>query len=243
MAMQPQNSFPSSPSGAPSSQPSSPSPLDQLKSPYNGPKPDPERDPKKGPKQDRGIFREILSIFGVLISAVLLAFVLITFVFQSYQVEGPSMQKTLENRDHLIVWKLGKTIDRALGKQYTPNRGDIVIFTEPMGSACNGAGKQLIKRVIGLPGEHVVYRGTTLTVYNSAHPEGFSPDVEGGYSDKLINEKPSNTDFTLGSDEVFVSGDNRDNSTDSRCFGPLKTNQIIGKLALRVLPLNQFKLF
>lgn len=225
----------------PPATPASSSPLDHVQFQKNDYKKDSGKEPKQD--KDKGIFREILSIFGVLLSAILLAFLLISFVFQSYQVEGPSMQKTLENRDHLIVWKLSKTFNRALGKQYVPNRGDIVIFTEPAGSACNGAGKQLIKRVVGLPGEHVVYKGTTITVYNATHPEGFNPDTEGGYSSNLINEKPSNTDFTLGNDELFVSGDNRDNSTDSRCFGPLKTNQVIGKLAVRILPLNQFKLF
>jgi signal peptidase I len=180
--------------------------------------------------------RDVLSIFGVLGSALVLAFCLITFVFQSYQVDGPSMQSTLENSDHLIVWKVPRTIANITHHQYVPKRGDIIVFNE---SGINGGGnKQLIKRVIGLPGERVVFSGTDVTVYNKDNPDGFNPDKTLGYGKGLINQNPSNNDVTLGPSELFVSGDHRDNSLDSRIFGPIQTSQIVGKLVLRVLPLN-----
>lgn len=174
----------------------------------------------------------------------LTALVLIAFVFQSYQVDGPSMQSTLQTGDHLIVWKVPKTIAKLTRHAYIPNRGDIIVFTEPDMSACGqSSGKQLIKRVIGLPGERVVYKGTQVTVYNQSHPNGFNPDITLPYGALLINNNPSNVDVTLGKGQLFVSGDHRDNSCDSRVFGPIDNQDIIGKLAVRILPLNTFKAF
>jgi signal peptidase I len=188
--------------------------------------------------------RDILSIIGVLAAALVLAFGLISFVFQSYQVDGPSMQSTLETSDHLIVWKVPKTISKITHHAYIPHRADIVVFNEPnLGICGQSSDKQLIKRVIGLPGERVVYKGTDVTVYNQQNPQGFNPDKTMGYGDKLINNNASNIDVTLGNNELFLSGDHRDNSCDSRSFGPVAASDIIGKLVVRVLPLNTFKLF
>ncbi len=188
--------------------------------------------------------RDILSVGGVLASALLLAFFLINFVFQSYQVDGPSMRATLENRDHLIVWKVDRTLANFTNGTYIPNRGDVIVFNEPSGAEPGGVpGKQLIKRVIGLPGERVVYAGTEVTVYNKENPNGFNPDETMPYGEMIINERPSDVDVTVKEGEVFVSGDNRDNSLDSRAFGPLDADLIVGKLIVRILPLNTFKLF
>jgi signal peptidase I len=179
--------------------------------------------------------RDILSIFGVLASALILAFCLISFVFQSYQVDGPSMQTTLQNNDHLIVWKVPKTFANLTGQNYIPNRGDVVVFNEQ--TADSVSGKQLIKRVIGLPGERVVVKNNEVVVYNKDFPNGFSPDKTLPYG-KAIVSTPGNVDVTLDEDEVYAIGDNRSNSLDSRVFGPVQSKQIVGKLVLRVLPLN-----
>ncbi len=202
------------------------------------------RPAEEPPERNQG-FRDLLSVLGVLVCALLLAGGLIKFVFQSYQVEGPSMQSTLEDKDHLIVWKVDKTIASLTGHQYVPNRGDVIIFDEPIDVEGGfSSDKQLIKRVIGLPGERVVYRGTDVIIHNKQYPDGYYPDKSLPYGNKLINKIPTpNIDVTLGSDEIFVSGDHRDNSLDSRIFGPLKTDQIVGKLVVRVLPLDDFKLF
>ena len=188
------------------------------------------------PKQPHQGFRDILSIFGVLGSALVLAFCLITFVFQSYQVDGPSMQTTLQNSDHLIVWKVSKTFANLTHHHYIPNRGDVIVFNEH--TADSGTGdKQLIKRVIARPGERVTVKNDVVTVYNKEFPDGFSPDKTLPYG-KVIVSTPGNVDVTVKEDEVYVMGDNRTNSLDSRVFGPIKSNQIVGKLVLRVLPLN-----
>lgn len=182
--------------------------------------------------------RDVLSIFGVLASALLLAFCLITFVFQSYQVDGPSMQPTLQNNDHLIVWKVSKTLAKVTGNNYIPKRGDVVVFNEHAAGTGTGTGEmQLIKRVIALPGERVTVKNNVVTVYNQDFPNGFSPDKTLPYG-SAITSTPGNADVTLTDDEVYVIGDNRTNSRDSRVFGPIDSDQIVGKLILRVLPLN-----
>jgi signal peptidase I len=187
--------------------------------------------------------KDILSIAVVLLSALVLAFGLISFVFQSYQVEGPSMQNTLHNNDHLIVWKVPRTWARITGHSYVPNRGDIIIFNEPgLAEFGQASDKQLIKRVIGLPGERVVVKDNVITIYNKAHPKGFQPDKTMPYS-KAIGVTTGNIDITLASNQIFVCGDNRPDSLDSRVFGPVNVNNIVGKLVLRVLPLNAAERF
>lgn len=190
--------------------------------------------------------KSTLSTIAILLSAPLIAILLTAFVFQSYQVDGPSMQNTLQNNDRLIVWKMQRTWSRLTHHQYVPNRGDVIIFTQSglssYGDSVNS--KQLVKRVIGLPGDHVVVKNGKITVYNTEHPDGFQPDATLPYGQNgAIPETADNVDVTLASNELFVCGDNRGNSLDSRIFGPIKTDQVIGKLVVRVLPLSEIKTF
>lgn len=195
--------------------------------------------------EPRSGLRDALSVLVVLGSAVVMAFGLITYVFQSYQVDGQSMRATLENQDHLIIWKADKTMAWLQGKHYMPHRGDIVIFDEPVGfDGSYPTDKQLIKRVLALPGERIVMKGKDVTVFNKEHPEGFNPDKTMPYGGQIVNVNgQSDDDHVVGANQVFVAGDNRDNSTDSRLFGPIDTDLIIGKLGARILPVNDFKLF
>jgi signal peptidase I len=102
--------------------------------------------------------------------------------------------------------------------------------------------KQLIKRVIGLPGDRVVVSNGEYMIYNKAHPHGFDPDKTLPYG-KDIPLTSGNVDITLGKDQLFVSGDNRPDSLDSRAFGPINASQIVGKLVIRVFPIGQAKVF
>jgi type IV secretory pathway protease TraF len=88
----------------------------------------------------------------------------------------------------------------------------------------------------------VVVSGGKITVYNAQHPEGFNPDTTGQYH---ISAPRTNGDFDnyLTKDELFVCGDNRPFSEDSRFFGPIKTNQVVAKLVLRILPVNNTRSF
>ena len=189
--------------------------------------------------------KDLLSIIFVFVAAIVLALGLITFVFQSYQVDGPSMESTLQNEDRLIVWKVPRTWATITHQEYIPNRGDIVIFTENNLSQYGQTDvKQLVKRVIGLPGDRVVIKDGTITIYNKANPKGFQPDKTLPYGQH--HDFPftaGNIDITLASNQMFVCGDNRTNSLDSRMFGPVDLNNVVGKLALRVYPFNTFQAF
>ena len=186
-----------------------------------------------------------ISTLAILIAAPLIALLLITFVFQSYEVDGPSMQRTLLDNDRLIVLKTGKTWASLTGNDYIPERGEIIVFAkrgtlDPL----VGGDRQLIKRIIGVPGDRVIYRNNRVTVYNPENPSGFNPDVIGGYQDSLGSLGGSRgVDVTLGPGEVFVMGDNRANSSDSREFGTVSSEEVIGQLVIRFFPFDKTTLF
>ncbi len=199
------------------------------------------RRPERGRKKE-GI-RSALSTIAILLTAPLIAVFLTVFVFQSYQVDGQSMESTLSNSDRLIVWKLPKTWSKLTGHTYIPKRGDIVVFVEPkLDQFGQDPGKQLIKRVVGLPGERIVVQNGTLTVYNSDNPDGFQPDKTLPYGG-AIPETRIDGEWEVGKGQVFVVGDNRGNSLDSRTFDPIDADNIVGKLIVRVLPLGDMKRF
>lgn len=186
-------------------------------------------------------WRNVASTVALFVAAFGVAILLNTFVIQSYQVDGQSMEPTLQNNDRLIVNKIPRTISRIDNHQYVPHRGDIIIFNQ-VGLPSFIGEKQLIKRVIGLPGERVVVADGKITVYNPAHPRGFNPDTSDGYT-ITAPSTVGNVDVTLQKNELFVCGDNRSNSEDSRYFGPIKTSSVVAKLVLRILPLNQVNKF
>jgi len=187
--------------------------------------------------------KSALSTVGILLAAPLIAIFLTVFVFQSYQVDGESMETTLANNDRLVVWKLPKTWSRITRHEYVPKRGDIIVFVQPsLGQFGQDPGKQLIKRVVGLPGERVVVKGGALTVYNQEHPDGFQPDKTLPYGN-VIKETYIDGDWTIAKDQLFVAGDNRGNSLDSRTFRPINLSNVVGKLVVRVLPLGDMKRF
>lgn len=183
--------------------------------------------------------RSIISTLSILIIAPLIALLLTAFVFQSYEVDGPSMQTTLENHDRLIVLKVPRTIASITGHTYIPHRTDIIVFTQHEASDFGVVGdRQLIKRVIGLPGERVVVKDGVVTIYNKEHPNGFSPDKTYAYG-VVIGNTSGSIDLTVPANQVFVCGDNRANSLDSRSFGPINASDIVGKLEFRIYPFSQ----
>lgn len=188
--------------------------------------------------------REIISTLAILGGALLVAFLIITFVFRSYQVDGPSMERTLQNGDKLIIWKMPRTWARITQHPYIPHRGDIIVFNQSgLSDFGQEDSKQLIKRVIGLPGERVVVSNGSYIVYNAQHPQGFNPDSEFGFSKDYFPATSGNVDVTLGPEQLFVSGDNRPDSLDSRAFGPINAGQVVGRLALRLFPVNHAEIY
>ena len=196
-----------------------------------------------GTSTKRQKFKSTLSTILVLVIAPLIALALTAFVFQSYEVDGQSMETTLHNKDRLIVAKAPRTLARLSGHDYIPNRGDVIVFVKRDSTeSFNGQNRQLIKRVLGLPGERVVVKDSKVIVYNTEHPDGFQPDKTLAYG-SVIPDTSGSIDLVVPAGSVFVCGDNRSNSLDSRVFGPVASSDIVGKLILRIFPLNSAKTF
>ena len=226
----------------PTHQPNTPPPGGQ---PIPPPQPPSRQQYQRQAKRRKEGLRSVLSTVGVLISAPIIALLLIAFVFQSYEVDGPSMQHTLEHQDRLIVLKTGKTWSRITGEDYIPDRGEIIVFSK-RGTVDPTAGgeRQLIKRIVGMPNDRVTVRDGHITVYNDEHLNGFNPDEEGGYEDMIASRGgATDIDIHVPDGHVFVIGDNRSNSLDSRTFGIISSDEIVGTLALRIFPLNEIRSF
>lgn len=199
--------------------------------------------PRVSKSSDREGLKSIISTIAIIIMAPLIAFALTAFVFQSYEVDGASMETTLQNQDRLIVLKVPRTWAKLTGHPYVPHRGDVIIFNKVDSvDFIGGQKKQLVKRVIGLPGERVVVKGGNLTIFNAANPSGFSPDKTLPYG-SVIKSTSGDIDLTVPPGQIFVCGDNRGNSLDSRIFGPISVNDVVGKLSIRIFPFNKLKTF
>ncbi|MGH7883095.1 MAG: signal peptidase I [Candidatus Dormibacteraceae bacterium] len=170
----------------------------------------------------RGVFWEIFTLIGF--GCVL--FLIIQLAIQAVKVDGCSMYPTLHNKDYLIELKLPYYFS-------SPQRGDIVILKYPENQSEN-----LIKRVIGLPGDRILIQGGKISINGHILDERY---LQGYPTWTWFNSwPPSNQSFQLAKDELFVMGDNRNDSKDSRIFGPVKRNSIEGKAWVRILPLDRF---
>lgn len=200
-----------------------------------------QEDNQSGDKKEA--IKSIISTLAIFILAPIVAIVLTMFVFQSYEVDGPSMETTLDNQDRLIVYKLPKTWADFRGNEFMPSRGEIIVFTQEASTEFSSPeSKQLIKRVIGLPGDHVIVKNGKVTIFNDENPSGFNPDAG---TDHLDQGEITTGDFdkTIDEGEVFVLGDNRANSLDSRSFGAISTDDIVGTLAMRIYPFHNFQTY
>ena len=219
----------------PSANPSPQTPTEQPPAPSE---PDsPSEDSSSGSN-----IRSIISTVILFLAAPILALVLIMFVIQSYEVDGQSMETTLENKDLLIVSKVPKTLSRITRSDYIPSRYTIIIFSRDESGGLGGQSRQLVKRVITVPGERVTVMDGKVMVYNAENPDGFNPDEGQEYS-KSIKTTPGNVDITVQEGQVFALGDNRTNSLDSRFFGPVDSDDIVGRLGVRIFPLNKAQSF
>ncbi|GGB30053.1 signal peptidase I [Virgibacillus dakarensis] len=169
-----------------------------------------------------------------LLIALGLALIVRTFFFAPIVVDGPSMQPTLHNGDQMIVNKFVYNISE-------PDRFDIVVFhaTDK---------KDFIKRVIGLPGEHVAVKDEVLYIDGEPVDEPFLEEQKENLEpqevltdDFRLEDLPGN-DTTIPDGYVLVLGDNRDNSTDSRILGLISEDQIVGKTSLVYWPFDRFRL-
>ncbi len=144
------------------------------------------------------------------------------FIAEPFVVSGNSMHPTFENADYLIVDKLSYRMNE-------PKRDEIIIFRYPKDES-----KLFIKRVIGLPNETVDIKGSKVTITSEKNKEGFTLDEP--YVKNISNDV---THIELKGDEYFVMGDNRSGSSDSRYWGPVKRKLMVGKVLVRLLPVNK----
>ena len=153
------------------------------------------------------------------------------FVAAPYIVSGPSMEPNFQNYNYLLV-------DRISYRFHQPERGDVIVFDLPQNQE-----RALIKRVIGLPGDTVVLSGSqpTVTIINSTHPEGIT--FSEPYLDPADYGGTSDTRYTLGTEQYFVLGDNRKVSADSRMWGILPRQDIVGRVLLRLYPLSEISVY
>lgn len=165
---------------------------------------------------------ERTSLFIYAVVAVGLALAIRFFIAAPYIVSGASMEPTFENFHYLII-------DRISYDLKDPVRGDVIVFDLPQNTS-----RALIKRVIGLPGDTVVLRNSEVSIVNAAHPDGFV--LSEPYLDPLNLGGVSNVEVTLKADQYFVLGDNRKVSADSRVWGILPREGIVGRVFLRLFP-------
>lgn len=162
----------------------------------------------------------LLELVRFSVIAVLIVVPIRLFIAQPFIVSGASMSDTFASGDYLIVDQVSYYFNE-------PARGDVIIFRYPKDPS-----KHFIKRVIGLPGDTVQIVGTKVIVSNAEHPNGIT--LTEPYILSMTNE--SSVIETLGEREYFVMGDNRDHSSDSRSWGVLQKERIVGRAWLRLFP-------
>src|SRR3989339_45244 len=150
------------------------------------------------------------------------------YLFKPFYVKGASMEPNFYDHEYLIIDELSYRL-------HDPKRGDVIVFHYP-----NNPKEYFLKRIIGLPGERVKISEGVATIYNDEHPEGFA--VKEDYIPSDVTTEGEKI-MSLSKNQYFVMGDNRPNSFDSRRFGPVDENLIVGRTWLRGWPLNRIQVF
>jgi len=177
--------------------------------------------------QDQSAFGRVAMLFLELIKIVILAVITIVlvryFLFKPFYVKGQSMEPNFYESEYLIV-------DELTYRFREPRRGEVVVFRSPTQDK-----DFYLKRIVGLPGERVKVEDGKVILYNSQEPLGIV--LEEPY---LTEETPGSVTYTVGEDQLFVLGDNRDASLDSRRFGPIDSDAFVGRAFFRGWPFDQF---
>ena len=180
----------------------------------------------------RPAFGCLFEIVETLVLTLIIFVVIQNFVAQPYQVKLRSMQHTLEPEQYVLVDKLTPRFDPY-------KRGDIVVFTLPE-DGVDVDGTPFIKRVIGVAGDTVEIRDDGLVYIDDvALDEPYVYSADGG-PPQATTTTSEQAHWTIAEGELFLMGDHRSNSADSRTFGPVATEQVIGRARLRYWPLGTF---
>ena len=176
------------------------------------------KEEKKG-KNWKKELRDWIVSFAVALIAVL---IIRSFLFTIIRVDGPSMSDTLLDNDRLFVTVLDMRLNG-------PDRFDVVILHYP-----NRGNEKFVKRVVGLPGDTIEVKNGVLSVNGVEYDETYLTDSRTARFDR------SSFTVTLGEDEYFVLGDNRDNSNDSRSVGVIHRQQFVGKVRAIIWPVDRW---
>lgn len=178
---------------------------------------------------ESGSISKVASFFLELIKIALLAGLTIGlvryFLFKPFYVKGQSMEPNFFEHDYLIIDEISYRF-KAL------ERGEIIVFRSPVND------DYYLKRVVGLPGERVKIENNKVIIFNAENPQGMV--LNEIYLDKMTL---GSINITLNSDQYYVLGDNRDESYDSRRFGPIERSAVVGKVWLRGWPFSRFSTF
>lgn len=186
------------------------------------PEPPTEDGEHAAPSRRGSLTRSVVEWVAVVVGALAVALVLRAVLFQAYWIPSESMEPTLQRDDRVLVNRLSYQFGDV-------GRGDVVVFERPPGQPDNGI-KDLIKRVIALEGETVEGRNGQVVVDGVALDEGYVAEAGpiGDFGPVVVPD-----------DHVFVLGDNRHNSVDSRVFGPIDDDSIIGRAFVLFWPLDR----
>jgi signal peptidase I len=183
--------------------------------------------------------RWIMELLGVVVVAVVVAVLLRTFVVATYSIPSGSMEPTLQVGDRILVDKLSYHL-------HGVDRGNIIVFSTPPNEDCAGPPvSDLVKRVVGLPGETISLSGGRVSVDGRILPEPYLPasvrtDTYPGPSSAAYSLHHA---YRIPAGDVYVMGDNRSRSCDSRYWGPIAESTIVGKVDMRIWPLSRLGFF
>jgi signal peptidase I len=168
---------------------------------------------------------------SVIAGAVLLALVVKIFILQAFYIPSPSMYPTLKVGDRVLVNKLSYHL-------HDVNRGDVVVFERPPSEEASTI-PDLIKRVIGLPGDSVTFQNGHVFINGEQLPEPYLPAGVTTTADFAPNRCTVEAPCLVPPGDVWVMGDNRNDSKDSRYFGPIEQRTIVGRAFVIVWPFNR----
>jgi signal peptidase I len=179
----------------------------------------------------RSGWKSIREWLVVIVTAIVIATVLRTFVVQQFYIAGPSMETTLFGDDRVLVNKLAYRLGE-------PSRGDVIVFDRITVNGDTVQHDDLIKRVIGLPGETIEIRDCVVFIDGTQLDEPWlSPDMTDESIDPGMRCGTSNVSRTaIGSNQVYLIGDNRPMSFDSRSFGAVSLDVVVGKAVVVIWP-------
>jgi signal peptidase I len=180
-------------------------------------------------------FRAVRDWVVVLVVALLVALGIRTFVLQQFYISGPSMETTLFQPNRVLVNKLSYRFGDI-------DRGDVVVFDRVTSNGRDVQHDDLIKRVIALPGESVSIKACVVYVDGKQLDEPYLPDRDTQQTDLVARcRQPEMAAVEVPDGQVFVLGDNRPQSMDSRVFGPVDKKSIVGRAFVVIWPISRWR--